>query len=134
MILAVAALVLILSLPSWGMEMDRKFSVGVDGGLWNNLPMTLFADEENGRPGTLGLALGTEAIKHTPINDLGDFMFTLGSRFSGDEALSNRSPAYADQIIKLDTGTLKTADFSPDRNTLLALQRAAAATTRNYFR
>jgi outer membrane protein OmpA-like peptidoglycan-associated protein len=34
LIVVVTALVLILSLSSWGMEMTRKFSVGVDAGLW----------------------------------------------------------------------------------------------------
>lgn len=34
LIFAVAALFLIFSLPCWGMEMTRKFSVGVDGGFW----------------------------------------------------------------------------------------------------
>ena len=105
----------------------------VDGGLWNNLPMTVFANDEGNSPGTLGLVLGNTALGRSGISGLGQFLGALINRFRADEALANAYPSYRRQIIALDTGSIRTAEFSPDPNALRRLQDAAASTTFAYF-
>ena len=106
----------------------------VDGGLWNNLPMPLFATEEQRTgPGTLGLALGRGSLSRSAINHAGDFFGALIGRFTGDDALANAYPSYRRQIITLDTGSIGTADFSPNRAELARMQAAAQQRVRAYF-
>jgi len=105
----------------------------VDGGLWNNLPMTVFTNDEGNTPGTLGLALGDTALTRSRIANLGQFLGALMEKFTGDVALANAYPSYRQQIIALDTGDIGTAEFSPNAQRLQQLQAAAANTTVQYF-
>lgn len=106
----------------------------VDGGLWNNLPMPIFADmESSNNPGSLGLALGQASLRRTPIRDTGEFLGALLGRFLGDDALANSDPAYRQQVITLDTGSIGTTDFAPAARVLARLQTRAEQQVRRYF-
>lgn len=114
-------------------SVSRYAGLWVDGGLWNNLPITVFSRDEAGRAGTLGIALGDTAGRRTPVRSLGEYIFALKSRVLGDEALANTSPSYRDQVISLDTGDLGTTDFSPNPQVVARLQQAAQQRVQAYF-
>ncbi|SDJ51494.1 S8 family serine peptidase [Microbulbifer yueqingensis] len=105
----------------------------VDGGLWNNLPMPVFAADEGSTPATLGLALGNTAGQRQSIRDLGDFLGAVIGQYMGDDALANKYPSYRQQVVALNSGSIGTADFSPDPATLRRLQAEARNLVTGYF-
>jgi len=109
--------------------------VWVDGGLFNNLPLHVFDNEEpRGSPKTLGLRLELE--HSTDINTLFKFLsvwpLKLGFLGAGESHISRTSGNFQHTII-LDIRPLELLDFNPKKSTVRIVQQRAKETTLNYF-
>ncbi len=105
----------------------------VDGGLWNNLPLSAF-----GRPtsssGTLGIRLGIP--QRVQINGFMDFLkrylIDFGV-FGAGETNQSASAGLMSRVITLNTGDLDTTEFSPPASVSDPLIRQAKSATLAYF-
>ncbi|MEL7197790.1 MAG: patatin-like phospholipase family protein [Pseudomonadota bacterium] len=104
-----------------------------DGGLWNNLPITAFAGDEEQVPGTLGIVLDNSALERTPVQDLVSFVGAFYQRRHADEAQLNTTPSYRQQVITLDTEGTSTMNFAPDPGILSQRQEDARQAVVRYF-
>ncbi len=116
---------------------DRSYAgVWVDGGLFNNLPITAFDREKKAADGPDTLGLRLEEDKVQPIESFGDLLrvwpLGLGIGGTGESAISD-SWGNTAQTIALDTEGLSLLNFKPDPKLRQGAVDRARQKTLDYF-
>lgn len=128
--------------PATGLKLlppQRLEGCWVDGGLYNNIPISAFESENHSgnppiqKPYTLGLRLDRDSASGNPINSLPEYLIRAVNPLNFGEAQLSGSSGFMQQTIDLNSGSIGMLNFSPDRQTLLQLQNQAFESVRNYF-
>ncbi len=109
----------------------------VDGGLYNNMPITAFENEINvvkglTKPYTLGLRLGDDGYKK--IDGLLPFISAVVNPMNAGKSAISSSSGFKEQTISLNTEGLSTLNFDPDKKVLREKMVEAIQKVLEYFK